>query len=371
MSSFWEKENHGDDQQVTPISVLVVSDSDEQCDDLRHLIDAAGMNVVTCPSMLAPVLLAQRGPDVALLCMDWDSPDLLAASHRLRPDTPILVAGGDLDSAQLIRLFRAGASDFVQMPCPPGGLVERLRAASNAGTDAKKRGQRLERLRKICRKLTDSKHEIASRLDTLESEFEACRSDVSAQLNVTAAASEFRALVSQELAVEDVLRTALEYVLSKTGPTNGAVFLATAESEFSLGAYVNFECSRELADPMLGRFATDVCPHLADEDELIRFQDVQKFVDSIGPEAEILQNSEVVALPCSFDGECMGVMVLFRDKSEPFSDEIAPVLDEIREIFGEQLAAIVRIHHRLQPEWPAESAEDIDDNIDWGFGDAA
>ncbi len=74
-------------------------------------------------------------------------------------------------------------------------------------------------------------------------------------------------------------------------------------------------------------------------------------------------------MPCSFDGECMAVLFLFRDAKEPFEDELAATLDSIRRIFAEQLSTVVRVHHRMEAEWPPEAADDQEEGNDWGFGE--
>ena len=241
MSTSRSSETQGDPDEARRFSVLVVSDRDEERDQLERIVDAAGLDVEGCSSSAAQAMLAANGPDVALLCVECDDPDLLANSRRLRPETPMLVAGSKID---------------------------------------------------VC-KLT----------------------------------------------------------------------------EFTLGAYVNYECPRSVADRFLAQLASEVCQHVAKEGELVRFQDVDRFVDALGPEANVLRNSDVVAMPCSFDGECMAVLFLFRDAEEPFEDDLAATLDSIRQIFAEQLTTVVRVHHRMEAEWPPEAADDQEEGNDWGFGE--
>ena len=281
----------------------------------------------------------------------------------------MLMMGDSEDVDQVMDYIRKGACDFIQMPCVAGNLISRLRAAVTCGEQDRLRARRLERLRGICRRLSRSKQEISDRLDEARNDLEVCRSGVSQQLDEASCSSEFRALISQELGVEDVLRTGLEFILSKTQPTNVAAFLANSDTDFSLGAYVNYDCPREKANPVLDKLASTVCQHVAAEDELVRFEDVDQFIDAIGEEAEVLRGTEIVAMPCSSEGDCMGVLFLFRDAKTPFDDQLASTLDCLREIFGEQLATVVRVHHRMEAEWPPESAQDQEDGTDWGFGE--
>ena len=366
-----ESEQYGGQQKGRCFSVLVVSDQDEKRVVVEQMMEEAGLEVWTCSSSAAQVMLASEGPDVALLCADSSDASLLENSRRLRPETPMLMMGDSDNVSQVMDYIRRGACDFVQMPCSRVNLVDRLRAAVDEGDQDRLRSRRLERLRGICRRLSKSKQEISTRLDEVQNDLETYRNDVTQQVDQASSSSEFRALISQELGVEDVLRTGLEYILSKTQPTNVAAFLANSETEFSLGAYVNYDCTREQANPVLDKLASTVCQHVALEDELVRFEDVEQFIDAIGADAEILRGTEIIGMPCCADGECMAVMFLFRQAGTPFDDELASTLDCLRHIFGEQLATVVRVHHRMEAEWPRESAQDQDEGTDWGFGEAA
>jgi hypothetical protein len=71
------------------------------------------------------------------------------------------------------------------------------------------------------------------------------------------------------------------------------------------------------------------------------------------------------------EGECMAVFFMFRNRDEPFKDELAALIDVLRPVFGAQMAKLVRIHHRssftfpkLQSEGDGESGDDSDDGED-------
>jgi hypothetical protein len=79
----------------------------------------------------------------------------------------------------------------------------------------------------------------------------------------------------------------------------------------------------------------------------------------------------VLGFSCLHEGKCMAVMVLFRSKDDPFEESLAPAIDILRAIFAEQLANVVRIHHRARPEWPKDPLDDEYDASDYdefGFG---
>ena len=354
-----------------PYSVLIVTDIDRDQELYDSINDEADIEVTICESSSAQMKLATSGPDVALFCSECRESDVLANSRRLRPETPMMVIGDSDDVDKVVDFIRNGACDFIQKPCSPSSLVDRIRAAITCGQRDRDRVLRLERLKGICRRLSRSKQEISSRLDELQQDIEDRRTESDRQIDEVACVSEFRALIGQELGVEEVLRTGLEFILAKSEPTNVGAFLANSNTDFSLGAYVNYDCPRELANPVLDKFASSVCEHVAAEDQLIRFEDVDQFIDTVGEDAEVLRGTEIVAMPCSHEGECMAVLFLFRQASQPFTDELAGTLDALREILGQQLATVVRVHHRMESIWPPDPVEDVDDSSDWGFGEAA
>jgi hypothetical protein len=153
----------------------------------------------------------------------------------------------------------------------------------------------------------------------------------------------------------------MQYMLTKTGATNAAVFLPGSKpNQFGLGAYVNYDCPRTTADPLLSRLAEEVCPRLAAGDDIMRFSDTAEFIDSLGLEASVLDECELVAWPAQHGGECMGVFFLFRNRTEPFKDERAGLIDALRPVFAAQMAKLVRVHHRSRFLWP-DSRADIND----------
>ena len=68
-------------------------------------------------------------------------------------------------------------------------------------------------------------------------------------------ASEFNSLIRQELDLESLLRVSVEFILGKSGPTNAAVFLPAASGDYSLGAYVNYDCPKDSAEVLMDQLA--------------------------------------------------------------------------------------------------------------------
>ena len=234
--------------------------------------------------------------------------------------------------------------------------------------------QRVSRLQTICRELNDARHEISHQVDDLCNDLVTAYRDMSEQMNEVAMTTEFRTLLKQELDVEELLRTMLEYVLSKIGPTNAAVFLPDTAGQYSLGAYVNYDCPRDSMSLLLDYLCQAICPQMAGESQIVSFDDAEEFSKWIGLEGGFIADSQVIAFSCPHKDETMAVVVLFRNKANPFVDDMAGVLDTLRAVFAEQLATVIKVHHRANAHWPKDADEaspDFDDHFDEDLGGLA
>jgi len=291
--------------------------------------------------------------------------DFTAKMRRVAPAVKVVVAGDAPTNGHLLQAVRAGASDWLDFGSDEADMHSRIDAALELGREERRRDERIARLKGICRNLSVTRGEFSKQIDSLSEGLSHAMSDARERLDEAAIVGEFRGLLSQELDVEDLLRTSLQYMLTKTGATNAAVFLPGSKpTQFGLGAYVHYDCPRASAQPLLARLASDVCPRLATTDDIVRFADTEEFVDSLGVEATVLEDSELVAWPARHGDECMGVFFLFRNKSEPFRDELASLIDALRPVFATQMAKLVRVHHRSKFVWPESGAESTDDEGD-------
>jgi CheY-like chemotaxis protein len=290
-----------------------------------------------------------------------DLTPLAAQARRISPATKIVVVGDRPRGGRLLSAMRAGAVDWVELE-GEGDAASRFRAALAMSREERQRDERVARLKGICRKLSVARDDFARHVDALSDGLEHAMSDVRGKLDEAALAGEFRGLLSQELDVEDLLRTAMQYMLTKTGATNAAVFLPGSKpTQFGLGAYVHYDCPRATAEPLLSRLGDEICPRLAAEPDIVRFADTADFVQAIGAEASVLDDCELVAFSARHNDECMAVFFLFRHRSEPFRDELAGLLDSLRPVFAAQMAKLVRVHHRSKFSWPQAAAEGDDD----------
>ncbi|MDZ4753449.1 MAG: hypothetical protein SGJ11_03005 [Phycisphaerae bacterium] len=343
---------------------------------IRGAADPTGFDIVTAGAgdQARSALLHQRF-DVVLIADTTTEGEVGAAGFaqlvtRLAPTSKTILLSHTMNVAAVLDAMRCGVVDYVHLPFEPGDFRARLLAAVVRSRDDRAREDRVVRLKGICKKLNEARAESSEQARALSEDLKDARKGIEERMDEVAMTAEYRTLLRQELDLEELLRIGVEYLIAKTGPSNAAVFLPGADGEWSLGAYVNYDCPRQVAHPMLKRLESDLCPELCKTEELMRFEDSSEFIASLGLGGTGLVTSEIVAWPCLWKDDCLAVFVLFRDRSKGFNDELAGVIDALRGVFAEQVAAVLRIHHRASGGWPSERADEHDAD-DWDNRKAA
>lgn len=355
-----------------PARILVVEAQTDLRTDLVAALVQRGHQVTGVPDPdAARAAISRSRLDVIVLSNAGEEScsELAPLVQRTSPSTKLVVVSPAPNIQTAIHAIRCGAVDYLCWPMECEEMARRIDAAILKSRVERQRDERVAQLKKVCKELNVARHEITKQIDSLCNDLVNAYQGMAEQMNEVAMASEFRTLLKQELDVEDLLRTTLEYLLTKTGPTNAAVFLPDATDHYGLGAYVNYDCPRETVAVMLDHLCQAICPQMANENEIVSFDDASEFAQWVGSDAGFLSDSQVIAFSCRSKKDCLAVFVLFRNKSNPFDEKLGAVMDLMREIIAEQLATVIRIHHRAHPSWPKEAADgDLDINDEYGFG---
>jgi DNA-binding response OmpR family regulator len=361
-----------------PARILIVGDNIACTGDLNAWLEQRRHKCVTAACLdEARAASSRRRFDLILLdpdLPDGDGLELIRHLQRTSPATKSIVLSADTSSQTVMNAMRCGAVDFLNTPIDLDSFSERIDSALIKARLDQQGQERVARLKSICRELNDARHEISHQVDDLCNDLVIAYRDMAEQINEVAMTTEFRTLLKQELDVEELLRTMLEYVLSKTGPTNAAVFLPDTAGQYALGAYVNYDCPRDSMSLLLDYLCQAICPQMAGESQIVSFDDADEFAKWIGLEGGFISDSQVVAFSCPHENEAMAVVVLFRNRTNPFLDDIAGVLDTLRTVFAEQLATVIKVHHRASAHWPKDAdgaSPDFDDQFDEDFGGLA
>ncbi len=226
--------------------------------------------------------------------------------------------------------------------------------------------RRVQRFKLRCRELKDAKEELLRQVNVMCGDMAAAYRDVSSRIEHVAMASELNAILRQELDLDGLLRTVLEFVLKRTGPTNAAVFLPSSSGDWSLGAYANYDKPRDTVETMLDSLCDGLAPVFAEQEGVAIVKGRQELEAALGERAHWLGNSTLAAFPCVHEGETLAVVALFRDKQEAFAEGTAATLRIVADLFGAQLGRVVRTHHRHLPKhkWGSPGDPPGGDDID-------
>ena len=223
-----------------PTRILLVVREDQVATAVITALEGERYAIEHCStSAQAGSALLARPFDLVLLdpsVEDGDTLEIARLSQRLGTVVKVVMISTRTSFSRAVEAMRCGAIDYVQVPFERDDFLRRVAAAIGKGRLDHERNQRLVRMKKICRKLNSARHEISQQVDVLCDDLAAAYRDLTDQMQDVATSSEFKTLLRQELDVENVLRTSLEYLLAKTGPTNAAVFLPGSEGEWNLGA---------------------------------------------------------------------------------------------------------------------------------------
>ncbi len=262
--------------------------------------------------------------------------------------------------------MRAGACDLIPIASNCAESHRRMVNAVERSQRVRRRDARMDRLKKLCSKLNNARQEVSGQIGGLCTDLTQAYQDLTQQFGDVKITSELETLLRQELDIESLLRTLLEFTLSKVGPTNAAVFMPTSAGDYSVGAYVNYDIAKETAEIMLDQLA-DAIPESVENAEGVRAMSGKSELNEIlGTSAYWVENSTMLTLSCQQDNECLAVLALFRDRSRSFTQDDVRMLEIIGELFGKQLARVIQTHHRHLPkdQWGLSGDYGYDDPSD-------
>lgn len=301
----------------------------------------------------ADAMLCRGGYDLALIAdalPDGGGIELATRIARDHADTRAIVLADPSRAAAGFAAIRAGITDVLLTPLAPDALDAALIHALDAQKHERSQRDRVERLRRLCKKLNQARLDVTDQVDVLCNDLVSAYQELANQMQQVAATSEYHALVRDELDLEQVLRKTLEYAIEKAGPTNAAIFLPATMDEYSLGGYVNYDCTSDSADMLLDHLADVLAPRVAERDELVHLTDNGTLAHWIGDDAAYLADSHVLAFAAHHEGESLAVVALFRDGDEPFHESVIEAAGAVGPVLGETLARVIKVHHRHIPD---------------------
>lgn len=305
----------------------------------------------------APQQIKDAGKlDLALIPQASDGSGLeLARELKAKdPATAIVMLATTPDFALAQQAMQLGAADLIIKPGAEeaddawhASVVDRIEKVLDRQWADRVRMTRIRKLKRLCRKLNDARMEVTDQVDVLCNDLVTAYQELAVQVqNITQSAG-YREAVGDDLDLEVVLRKTLEYIIQQAGPCNAAIFLPSSADEFSLGGYVNYDCTKESADMLLEHLADVLAPAVANTgEELMHVTDNRGLDDLLGDDWNYLADCDLLALPVNHDGEALAVITLFRDNEQPFTEPAIDAMSSIADQMGTLLGRIIRVHHR-------------------------
>ncbi len=293
--------------------------------------------------------LTEKSVDLALInpnLPDGSGLDLAEELNKSRRITATILIGEKPSVESAMQAIRVGASDYMIKPLDLEDANRRVRSVLSKQKRNRDQSQRVRRLRRLCKKLNQARVDVSKQVDILCNDLVTAYQELAGQMQQVVQASEFGAVIRNELDLEQLLRKTLEHLVEKAGATNAAVFLPSSMDEYTLGGYVNYDCTPESADMLLQHLADVLAPKVAQRDDLIHVTDNQTLAHWLGGDAVYLVDSHVLAFACRTDDESLAVIALFRDGGDPFDQTVLDTCEAVGPLLGDSLARVIRIHHR-------------------------
>lgn len=350
--------------------LLIVGQDDSNRNTIVDQVESTGhvCLVTDCLDEARDILEAHDAVDALMIDANHGGRDAFRLIREAQVRVPwikAMVWSDHLDPTQTVEAIREGASDYLVIPTDAEHINTRLDQLLDRVRAARKNESQMNNLMDTCRQLAESRDEMSEQVDVLCNDLASAHRSMKDQMSDAVIVSEFKTLISQELDVEDMLRTSLEFMLRKLGPTNAVVYLPETPGRFGIGAYVNYDMTDRDPMPIYQALGEAVCSRMQNESGLVRYEDGEAWARAKSLDTDALADMDLIAFGCRHRNETLAVITFFRDNEKPFDDETAGLLDSLRIVLGEHLGRIVRIHQRGKAEWPREDTGENHTNIDF------
>jgi len=365
----------GASSSTEPAMVLVVEPEGAERDGVLKALRDPSVCCDTASTIAEAIIMMEREEyDAAIIPMvlsDGQGFDLVRLIEASAQHTKTIVLADRPLVTDAIDAMRSGAVDLLAVPIAEAELLAAVICAVDKARHDRKRTEKTDHLKSLCKKLHSSQQQMATNVDALGADLLDAYEDLSDEHRLDAPSNEpttFAGQIANDLDIESLLRKSLEHMLSMTGPTNAAVFLPCNHSDFNLGAYVNYDCPRDTVDVLLDQLADLLAPNLQDVKGVVSLSGGREITEFLGDDAGWLTDYEVVAFACRNGDECLAVITFFRELGRDFAKPTVDELKSMGDLLAAQLARVVKIHHRHMPdhEWSGWFEEEDDEDFGWG-----
>ncbi len=325
-------------------AVLVVDDEADMIDLFRDIVAPA----VKCRLHVARDMAEARRllakHQFELLVADVHLPDgtgieLLEELKLSSPHAAAIFMTQKPQVDHTIFALRHGVMDYLPKPFTAEQIQSHVREALHKQAINARNDKRLTRLKSAVRELNKARHTVSQKVDILCNDLVHAYGEVAAQLHDVRLGDSFRKTIGSAKDLEQMLCHAMDWLLKEAGYSNIAIWLAGDDAVFELGAYMKYtivgdkKVIQTLHSSLLQPTVREGFMHLTD----------QEFNQLLQPaERKILPAQTIISASCTYLGEALAAVMLFRDGKCPFRDEDEAMLKTIASVFATQLATIVK-----------------------------
>jgi FixJ family two-component response regulator len=287
-------------------------------------------------------IMAAESIDVLLADIhlpDGDGMSLLKDLHKHQPAATAIIITGAPSIDRAIAAIRSGAIDFIPKPFSATHLAERVKKALARNEQLQKTEKRLARLRQAVHRLNQSRKTVSKKVDLLCNDLIGAYGELAKQLDSVRIREDFRKYLENARDLEQLLCHSMDWILRQLGYCNVAIWLASENNEFHLGAYMKYTVAGE--PPLAEAMSKGLVP-LTMRNGLVHLLPADAADSITADEMQFLAGQEILTVSAPYLGEPLSAIILFRGADKPFSEEDEVTLRVIAPIFAAALASSVR-----------------------------
>jgi DNA-binding response OmpR family regulator len=346
----------------TPI-VLVIDDEPEMLEAFKDtIVPGVRARVQFARSMAEAKKVMSKQP-IGLMVADVHLPDgsgmdLLETLRLTSPDAGAIFMTQKPTVDQTIFALRHGALDYLPKPFTAKKMTDHVNSALQRQEILVRNEKRLTRLKTAVRELNKSRRTVSKKVDLLCNDLVTAYTELAAQMQDVRLADGFRKTIETAKDLEQLLCHAMDWLLKEAGYSNIAIWLSGDEGGFELGAYMKYtivgekKVTKALHSSLIDATVREGFLHLSDAE----------FAQMLQPaERKLLPGQTVMSANCTYLGEALAVLTLFRDGKCPFREEDAAMLKTVSAVFATALATMVRTHDDEEEAGEAPDGTDLFD----------
>src|SRR5208337_4379401 len=171
--------------------------------------------------------------------------------------------------------------------------------------------------------LNDARKLVTRKVDLLCNDLVTAYGDLSKQLDLVRTTESFRGAINSSDDLEQMLCHAMDWILRQIGYANVAIWLAGPDPDFQLGAYMKYTIAGE---PALTEAMRDGLLQVLRRDGMIHLNPDEAIKLMSPAELRFLRNQAFLGIHCTYLGESIASIVLFREGAKPFTSDDAATL---------------------------------------------